>query len=104
MQGRIRLRYAPQLRDYEHLPVLKLLYVVYGRFEAGAMVEQDAWGIEVLVVGDEVVTFLGGVGQNGGHLLVLRRESALEFCPYVGCSQRHGNRMIAWVSSGMIQV
>ena len=53
---------------------------------------------------DEVVTVLGGVGHNGGHLLVLCRESALGFCAYVGCSQRHGDRMIARGSSGMIQV
>ena len=54
-------------------------------------------------MGDEVVTFLGGVGRDGGHLLVLCGEPAFGVCPYVRCSQRHGNRMIAWDSSGMIQ-
>ena len=68
------------------------------------MVEQVSRGIEVFVVGDEVVTVLGGVGHDSGHLLVLCGEPAFGVCAYVGCSQRHGNRMIARVSSGMIQV
>src|SRR5215204_5761001 len=103
VQGRVRVGDAPWLGDHEHLPVLQLLYVVYCPLETGTVVEQEARGIEVLVVGDEVVTVLGGVGQDGGHLLVLRWERALGFRPYVGCSQRHGNRMIAWAPSGMIQ-
>ena len=38
--------------DQEHLPFFELLDVVYGRFEAGAIVEQEARGFEVLVAGD----------------------------------------------------
>src|SRR5919107_5308702 len=101
--GRSRVGDTPWLGDHEDLPVLELLYVVYGLLETGTVVEQEAGGIEVLVVGDEVVAVLGGVGLDSGPLLVLRRESALAFSPYVGCSQSHGNRMIAWVPSGMIQ-
>src|SRR5215208_1752172 len=104
VHGRISVGDTPSFRDHEHLPVLQLLYVVYSLLETGAVVEQVTGGIEVLVVSDEVVTIFGGVGNNGGHLLVLCGEPTLGFCAYVGCSQRHGDRMIAWVSSGMIQV
>src|SRR5215210_4572632 len=79
VQGRIRVGDAPWLGDHEHLPVLKLLYVVYRLLEAWAVVEQEARGIEVRVVGDEVVTVLGGVCHDGGHLLVLCWELALGF-------------------------
>jgi hypothetical protein len=101
--GRSRVGDTPWLGDHEDLPFLELLYVVYGLLETGTVVEQEAGSLEVLVVGDEVVTVLGGVGLDSRPLLVLRRESALGFGPYVGCSKRHGNRMIARVPSGMIQ-
>ena len=87
----------------EHLPFFELLDVVYGRFEAGAVVEQEAGGFQVFVAGDKLVARCGGVGRDGGRLRFPCGERAVGVGPYVGCSQRHGKRMIAWVSSGMIE-
>src|SRR5215212_1900180 len=104
VQGRFGVGDAGGFGDEEHLPVLELLYVVYHRFQAGTVIEQEAGGLEVLVAGDDLASGRGGVGRDGGLLLFLCGERAVGIGSYVGCSQRHENRMIARAPSGMIGV
>jgi hypothetical protein len=75
--------------DDEDLPVLELFDVVYRLLETGAVVEEGARSVEVLVGGDQLVAILGGVSLDGGTLLLLRGELAPWVGPYVGCRARH---------------
>src|SRR4051812_521395 len=103
VQRRFSIGDAGGLGDQEHLPFFELLDVVYGCFEAGAVVEQEARSFQVFVAGDEVVARGRGIGRDGGRLRFLCGERAVRVGPYVGCSQRQGKRMIACDSSGMIE-
>src|ERR687894_1148564 len=65
VQGRLGVGDAPGMSDDEDLPVLELFNVVYRLFEAGAVVEEGAGGLEVIVGGYELVTVLGGGRSHG---------------------------------------
>ncbi len=62
MYGRLRVRDATGVGDEQDLPVLLLFDVVYRLFQAGAVVEENAWGVEVLVASHDLVPFPRGVG------------------------------------------
>src|SRR3712207_3194162 len=89
VQGGVVIGDAPGVGDDEHLPVLQFFDVVYCLFEAGTVVEEDARCSEVLVGGDELVACRGGVGSDGGLLLVPGKELAVGIGPYVRGRSRH---------------
>src|SRR5215210_517097 len=83
VQGRLGVRDAPGLGDDEDLPVFELFDVVYRRLEAGAVIEEIARGVEVLVGGHQFVALPCGVCLDSSLLLLQAGELAPWVGPYV---------------------